>query len=155
MRTILTLFYSLIPVVDVALDEVLSPSIEQTWNSHQKAGNAVRKAFEVMSLETVAKEGFQANTLTAFYVPDSVSPADVIGKVKEGGYQLAGPLLQPPVAKPYVRCGHMGLATVANSEILLGAIDTIQNSLAQLGVSHVKELPQGAAADAASQMLSE
>ena len=78
---------------------------------------------------------------------------DVVSKVKERGYQLAGPLLQPPHASPYVRCGHMGLATVTSPTILLGAMNAIQQSLADLGVSHVQQLAEGAAASAAEAHL--
>lgn len=104
-----------------------------------------------MGLKTVALEGHKANTLTAFYTPEGIQAVDIIGKVKSKGFQFAGPLLP----KSYVRCGHMGLATTGDPELLASVVDAVQQTLTELNASQVSSLSQGAAANAVLSAMKE
>ena len=81
---------------------------------HIHASDLVKKAAERLGMEQVACEPTgRAHGMTALYVPEGASAADVLGGVAQRGVVIAGGLVKE-VKDRYIRVGHMGWSVVGD-----------------------------------------
>jgi alanine-glyoxylate transaminase / serine-glyoxylate transaminase / serine-pyruvate transaminase len=97
---------NLILALDVSLQMLVAEGMEARFSRHQRLADAFRDALYHMNLKLVAADGYQANTLSAVYYPDSTGPA-LVGAMNRHGIQIAGGL-HPEIKQRYFRIGHMG-----------------------------------------------
>jgi alanine-glyoxylate transaminase/serine-glyoxylate transaminase/serine-pyruvate transaminase len=81
---------------------------------HIHASDRVKKAAERLGMEQVAYEpAGRAHGMTALYVSEGLSAADVLGGVAQRGVVIAGGLVKE-VKDQYIRVGHMGWSVVGD-----------------------------------------
>ena len=83
----------LIHALHTSLNQMLSQPLEQRFADHKAASDKIKKAVSDLGLKQLAtKRENQANTMTAIYLPDGVSPPDVLPSLMEKGVVLWAPL---------------------------------------------------------------
>lgn len=81
---------------------------------HIHASDLVKRAGERLGMKQVPCEpAGRAHGMTALYVPEGVSAADVLGGVARRGVVIAGGLVKE-VKDRYIRVGHMGWSVVGD-----------------------------------------
>jgi alanine-glyoxylate transaminase/serine-glyoxylate transaminase/serine-pyruvate transaminase len=99
---------TLIPALDVALQELVDEGMEAVFTRHATAGQRMRAAFTALGLTSLTSS--PAETLSALLWPDGVVPADGLAAIREAGAVVAGGL-HPLRKADYFRVGHMGVTT--------------------------------------------
>ncbi|KAK7190770.1 purine catabolism protein pucG [Paraphaeosphaeria sporulosa] len=124
----------LIHALDTALKQILSRPLEERFAAHREASQKVKKAIADLGLKQLAsKPENQANTMTAIYLPEGVTPPDVVPSLLKRGVVFAGGL-HKEIATKYIRFGHMGVSvTDPNRGDLTLAIKSLKESLAEIG----------------------
>jgi alanine-glyoxylate transaminase/serine-glyoxylate transaminase/serine-pyruvate transaminase len=124
----------LIHALDVALKQILSRPLEQRFADHKAASQKIKKAVADFGLKQLAsKPENQANGMTAIYLPEGVTPPDVLPNLLKKGVIFAGGL-HKEIATKYVRCGHMGVSvTDPNRTDITKAIDSLKEALSEVG----------------------
>lgn len=98
----------LIHALHTSLTQILSKSMEERFRVHKEASLKVKKAVSEMGLKQLAsKPENQANGMTAIYLPEGMTPPDVLPTLMKKGVVFAGGLHKEIAAK-YIRFGHMG-----------------------------------------------
>lgn len=123
----------LIHALDTALQQILSRPLEERFAAHRNASQKVKKAIADLGLKQLAsKPENQANTMTAIYLPEGVTPPDVVPSLLKKGVVFAGGL-HKEIASKYIRFGHMGVSvTDPKRGDLTLAIDSLKESLAEI-----------------------
>lgn len=111
-----------------------SEQIEQRFQKHQETSDYVKDTFAKAGLKTVALEReSSAHGMTAVYLPEGISNADLLPLVASKGVGIAGGI-HKDIATKYFRVGHMGISATTPS---LGHVDkaltAISESLKELG----------------------
>ena len=71
--------------------------------------------------------------MTAIYLPEGITPPDVIPSLAKKGVIFAGGL-HKEIASKYIRLGHMGVSvTDSGREDISKAVDSLKSSLAEVG----------------------
>jgi alanine-glyoxylate transaminase / serine-glyoxylate transaminase / serine-pyruvate transaminase len=124
----------LIHALDTSLKQILSRPLDQRFAEHKAASQKVKKAVADFGLKQLAsKPENQANGMTAIYLPDGMTPPDVIPTLLKKGVVFAGGL-HKEIATKYIRFGHMGVSVTdpARPDITR-AIDVLKASLTEAG----------------------
>ncbi len=129
-----------------SINNILEEGLENRYKRHRIMAEAVRGAAEKTGLKLVAKEGFQADTVTAIYLPEGVIWPDLYRSMKAKGVEIAGGLGE--LKGKIFRIGHMG--QVGYNEII-ATIAALERSLRELGyptelgtaISHVQQILAG------------
>ncbi|KNF05652.1 hypothetical protein PSTG_01055 [Puccinia striiformis f. sp. tritici PST-78] len=116
-------------------------SLEERFLRHKQASQKVKEAVEnKLGLKQLSvNQQSSANGMTAIYLPESIPPGDVIGKMLEKDLVIAGGL-HKDCKDRYIRIGHMGLTAIEHplqhiDKIVVGLTD----SLKQLGHDPVQK----------------
>jgi len=127
----------LIHALHTALSQILSGSLEERFKIHREASQKVKKAITDMGLKQLAsKPENQANGMTAIYLPEGMTPPEILPTLMKKGVIFAGGL-HKEIATKYVRFGHMGVSVTDPKR------DDIDRALKALkdGLSEVGKLP--------------
>ncbi|KAF8998568.1 PLP-dependent transferase [Cyathus striatus] len=119
---------NLVQALHASLTEITQgqTSIEDRWRLHAQVSRRIKAVADQLGLKQVAKEeNGQANGMTAIYLPEGVSSADVLGKLGQKGVVMAGGLIKE-VKDRYIRVGHMGTSVV---DAKRGDIERFVNAL--------------------------
>ena len=141
--------YLATPAVQVmlALKEALliikEEGLENRWLRHSLIAQAFRASIESMNLDFVAEEGYRADTLTAFHVPENKAN-EIQSFMKARGMVLAGGLQE--LKGKALRVGHFG--NIGTRDIQ-AVISTLELGLKKIG----HDVQIGKAIDAASPYL--
>lgn len=119
---------NLVYALDKALDIILEEGLERRFERHRIMARLVRSALSEMGVSLVAKEGFQADTVTAAYLPEGVDWASLYGEMRKRGIEIAGGLGE--LKGKIFRIGHMG--QVGYNE-LIATIAALERSFTALG----------------------
>jgi alanine-glyoxylate transaminase/serine-glyoxylate transaminase/serine-pyruvate transaminase len=124
----------LIHALDTSLKQILSRPLEQRFADHKAASQKVKKAVADLGLKQLAsKPENQANGMTAIYLPEGITPPDVLPNLLKKGVIFAGGL-HKEIATKYIRFGHMGVSvTDPNRPDITTAIQGLKGSLAEAG----------------------
>jgi alanine-glyoxylate transaminase/serine-glyoxylate transaminase/serine-pyruvate transaminase len=105
----------LIQALHTALTELLATPIDQRFAQHRKISDKVKAAVSDLGLKQLATEPENAaNTMTAMYLPEGLTPPDVLPSLMKKGVIFAGGLHRD-IATKYIRFGHMGATTMDES----------------------------------------
>lgn len=100
----------LIHALHVSLKQITSKPMEHRFAVHKEASQKVKKAVADLGLKQLAtKPENQANGMTAIWLPEGMSPPDVLPNLLKKGVIFAGGLHKEVAAK-YIRFGHMGVS---------------------------------------------
>lgn len=119
---------NLITALLTSLNAILksSPSLEERFALHKKSSDRIKKAVDGLGLKQVpVNPDSSAHGMTAVYLPDGITPAEVVGKMSAKGLVIAGGL-HKDVKDRYIRIGHMGITAVDEER---GDVDKIIKSL--------------------------
>ncbi|GAB7348127.1 hypothetical protein MBLNU459_g6144t1 [Dothideomycetes sp. NU459] len=100
----------LIHALHTTLTQITSVPLAKRFAAHREASQKVKKAVTELGLKQLAeKPENQANGMTAIYLPEGLTPPDVLPKLMERGVVFAGGL-HKQIATKYIRFGHMGVS---------------------------------------------
>jgi len=87
-----------------------------------------------MGLQQLAsKPENQANGMTAMYLPDGMTPPEILPSLMKKGVIFAGGL-HKEIATKYIRFGHMGVSVMdPNRDDIDKAIEALKTGLAEVG----------------------
>jgi len=124
----------LIHALHTSLTQILSQSLEQRFKVHREASQKVKKAIADMGLKQLAsKPENQANGMTAIYLPDGMTPPDILPTLMKKGVIFAGGL-HKEIATKYVRFGHMGVSiTDPQRDDIDRALKALKEGLQEVG----------------------
>ncbi|KAH7094692.1 pyridoxal phosphate-dependent transferase [Paraphoma chrysanthemicola] len=123
----------LIHALDTSLKQILSRPIEQYFADHRAASQKVKKAVADLGLKQVAsKPENQANGMTAIYLPEGITPPEVLPTLLKKGVIFAGGL-HKEIATKYIRFGHMGVSvTDPNRPDITNAIASLKDTIIEV-----------------------
>lgn len=124
----------LVRALHTSLTQILSRPLEQRFADHRAASQKIKKAVADFGLKQLAsKPENQANGMTAIYLPEGVTPPDVLPSIMKKGVVFAGGL-HKEIATKYVRFGHMGVSvTDPEREDVTKGIEALKESLTEVG----------------------
>src|SRR5947199_1650535 len=103
----------LIHALHVSLKQILSKPLSERFEQHQAASKKIKAAVEKAGLKQLASDpDYQANGMTAIYLPEGMTPPDVLPNLAKKGVIFAGGLHRE-IATKYIRIGHMGISVVS------------------------------------------
>ncbi|PLW18977.1 hypothetical protein PCANC_11811 [Puccinia coronata f. sp. avenae] len=109
--------------------------LEERFARHKQGSKKVKETVKSLGLKQLSvNDESSAHGMTAIYLPESIKPGDLVGKMLEKDVVIAGGL-HKDCKDRYVRIGHMGITAVHHGR---GDIDKITHalgdSLRQLGL---------------------
>lgn len=117
----------LIHALNTSLKQVLAIPLSERFARHKAVSQKVKKAITDLGLKQLAsKPENQANGMTAIYLPEGMTPPEILPTLMKKGVIFAGGLHKEIAAK-YVRFGHMGVSVMDESR------DDIDRALKSLG----------------------
>src|SRR5579871_1978200 len=100
----------LIHALHTSLSQILSVPLSDRFVAHHTISRKVKDAVTAMGLKQLAsKPENQANSMTAIYLPEGITPPDVLPNIMKRGVVFAGGL-HKDISTRYIRFGHMGVS---------------------------------------------
>ncbi|KAF2184332.1 PLP-dependent transferase [Zopfia rhizophila CBS 207.26] len=124
----------LIRALHTSLTQILSRPLDQRFAEHKAASQKIKKAVIDLGLKQLAsKPENQANGMTAIYLPEGITPPDILPSLMKKGVIFAGGLHKDIAAK-YIRLGHMGVSvTDPTRPDIDKAIKVLKEGLTEVG----------------------
>ena len=122
----------LIHALHTTLTQLTSVSLESRFAAHRAASQKVKKAIAAMGLKQLpTKPENEANGMTAIWLPEGLTPPEILPKLMERGVVFAGGLHKQCAAK-YIRFGHMGVSvTDPKRDDIDRALKALEEGLAE------------------------
>lgn len=103
----------LVHALHTSLTQILSRPLSERFAVHHSASQKVKKAVADLGLKQLASDpADQANGMTAIYLPEGITAAEILPSLMKKGVIFAGGLHKEIAAK-YFRIGHMGVSVVS------------------------------------------
>lgn len=124
----------LVRALNTSLSQILSKPIEDYYTAHRTASQKVKKAVADIGLKQLAeKPENQANGMTAIYLPDGMTPPQILPTLMKKGVVFAGGL-HKEIATKYIRFGHMGVSVTDTKRTDIDkAIEALKSGLVEVG----------------------
>lgn len=124
----------LVRALNTSLKQILAKPIEEYFAAHRAASQRVKKAVGAIGLKQLAeKPENQANGMTAIYLPEGMTPPEILPNLMKKGVVFAGGL-HKEIATKYIRIGHMGVSvTDPKRDDIDKAIEALKSGLAEVG----------------------
>ncbi|KAJ5946687.1 hypothetical protein N7454_003526, partial [Penicillium verhagenii] len=122
----------LIHALHTTLSQITARPMAERFAIHTQVSDSVKAAVAQLGLKQLAPNpDAQAHGMTAMYLPDGLTPPDVLpGLLKRGVIFAAG--LHKEIATRYIRFGHMGVSvTDANRGDIDNALAALKEALAE------------------------
>jgi len=104
----------LIHALEVSLKQILSIPLSERFAKHKEASKRIKAAVAELGLKQLASNpDYQANGMTAIYLPEGMTPPDVLPILLKKGVVFAGGL-HKEIATKYIRIGSMGVSVVSS-----------------------------------------
>lgn len=116
----------LVHALHTSLTQITSKPLSERFAKHQEVSKHIKARVTELGLKQLAtKPENQASGMTAIYLPEGLSPPEVLPKLMTRGVIFAAGL-HKEIASKYIRFGHMGVSIVShgNSEFVLSAPET-------------------------------
>jgi alanine-glyoxylate transaminase/serine-glyoxylate transaminase/serine-pyruvate transaminase len=123
----------LVQALHTSLTGILKKPMEDRFAQHQKISKYVKSKVNDMGLKQLATDPANAaNTMTAIYLPEGLTPPEILPKLMSRGVIFAGGL-HKEIATKYVRFGHMGVSATDESRGEIDkALDALKDGLAEV-----------------------
>ncbi|OAP58784.1 hypothetical protein AYL99_06081 [Fonsecaea erecta] len=106
----------IVHALHASLTSILSRPLEERFEQHRQKSAHVKAAVKELGLVQLTSEPeYQANGLTAFWLPEGLSSKELLSRVTEKGFTIVGGM-HKEVGHRYVRIGHMGYSVVSEPE---------------------------------------
>jgi len=107
--------------------------------AHKKAARRLRAVAAQLGMKSLAVEGAEAAGLSAIWVPEGLSAAEVLQRASAEGVIFAGGLL-PAIKDRYIRIGHMGVSVTDEERGDIHRVSEVLHSIISklLKQKHVK-----------------
>lgn len=124
----------LIHALHTSLNQILSVPLSDRFAAHRAVSRKVKDAVAAMGLNQLAsKPENQANGMTAMYLPEGMTPPDVLPNLMKKGVVFAGGL-HKEIATKYIRFGHMGVSvTDPKRDDVQKSLEALRESLSEAG----------------------
>jgi len=124
----------LVRALHTTLTQVLSVPLEERFAVHRAASQKIKKAVAELGLKQLAsKPENQANAMTAIYLPEGMTPPEILPTLLKKNVIFAGGL-HKDIASKYIRFGHMGVSvTDPKRSDIDGAIEALKSGLLEVG----------------------
>lgn len=124
----------LIHALHTSLKQILTKSMDERFETHKAVSLRVKKAIDDMGLKQLAsKPENRANGMTAIYLPNELTPPEVLPNLMKKGIIFAGGLHKEIAAK-YIRFGHMGVSvTDPKRDDIDRALQALKDTLVEVG----------------------
>ena len=124
----------LVHALHTSLTQILSRPLSERFEQHRKTSQKVKKAITDMGLKQLAsKPENQANCMTAIYLPEGLTPPEILPSLMKKGVIFAGGL-HKEIATKYIRFGHMGVSvTDPQRDDIDRALKALKDGLAEVG----------------------
>lgn len=104
----------IVHALNVSLASILSRPLEERFRLHRERSAQVKAVVKELGLKQLAtRPENQANGLTAFWLPEGLTPKELLAKILEHGIVIVGGM-HKEVGQKYVRFGHMGYSVVSD-----------------------------------------
>ena len=102
----------LIHALHTALTQILQKPLSERFEEHRAASKRIKAQIEKLGLKQLAsKPENQANGMTAIWLPEGLTPPEILPLLmKQGVIFAAG--LHKEIAQKYIRFGHMGVSVM-------------------------------------------
>ncbi|KAI9678170.1 MAG: hypothetical protein M1817_006115 [Caeruleum heppii] len=129
----------LIHALHTSLTQILALPLDTRFAAHRAASQRFKAAVADLGLRQLASNpADQANGMTALYLPDGLTPPELLPKLLSRGVIFAGGLHREIAAK-YVRCGHMGVSVMEpERKDVEKAIEALREGLREVGYQKEK-----------------
>ncbi|KAJ5893868.1 Pyridoxal phosphate-dependent transferase major region subdomain 2, partial [Penicillium taxi] len=120
----------LIHALHTTLTQITARPISERFAIHTEVSNNVKSAIAELGLSQLAPSpDSQAHGMTAIYLPEGLTPPDILpGLLKRGVIFAAG--LHKEIATRYIRFGHMGVSvTDLNRDHIQKALTSLKEAL--------------------------
>jgi len=123
----------LIHALHTTLTQITSVSLSSRFEAHRAASQKVKKAVRDMGLSILpVRAENEANGMTAIWLPEGLTPPEILPKLMERGVVFAGGL-HKEVATRYIRFGHMGVSvTDPKRDDIDRALKALKEGLAEV-----------------------
>ncbi|EXJ54272.1 hypothetical protein A1O7_09610 [Cladophialophora yegresii CBS 114405] len=106
----------LVHAMHATLTSILSRPLSERFEQHRRKSAQVKAVVSELGLTQLARQPqYQANGLTAFWLPKGLSSKELLSRVTEKGFTIVGGM-HKEVGHRYVRVGHMGYSVVGEPE---------------------------------------
>jgi len=124
----------LIHALNTSLKQILASPLDERFKRHKEVSRKVKDAVAALGLKQLAsKPENQANGMTAIYLPDDLTPPQILPALMKKGVVFAGGL-HKEIATKYIRFGHMGVSvTDPKRSDIDKSIEALQSSLLEVG----------------------
>lgn len=124
----------LIHALHTSLSQILSQPLTHRFSRHRAVSKHVKSIITDLGLNQLASEPEnQANGMTAIYLPDGITPPDILPKLLKRGLIFAGGL-HKEIATKYIRLGHMGVSVMdENRDDIERALRALKEGLVECG----------------------
>ena len=116
----------LINALHTSLTQITAAPMAERFQKHYEVSRYIKDSIAKMGLKQIAsEEKYQANGMTAIYLPEGVTAPELLPKLVAKGVIFAGGL-HKEIATKYFRFGHMGVS------VTTGELGHIEKALAAL-----------------------
>ena len=106
----------LVNALNAALKQLLKGSMSDRFAKHASVSDKVKKGVADLGLKQLASDpDNQAHAMTAMYLPEGITPPEILPKLMQRGVIFAGGL-HKAIATKYIRFGHMGATVTADED---------------------------------------
>ncbi|KAE9964262.1 hypothetical protein BLS_008505 [Venturia inaequalis] len=129
----------LIRALHTSLTQILSKPLSERFATQKEASQRIKAAVTALGLKQLAeKPENQANGMTAIYLPNDLTPPQILPSLLKKGVVFAGGL-HKEIASKYIRFGHMGVSvTDPKRKDIDNAIEALKTGLVEVGYSAPK-----------------
>ena len=124
----------LIHALHTSLTQILSIPLSTRFARHREVSQKIKSTVSSLGLKQLAeKPENQANGMTAMYLPEGVTPPEVLPHLLKRGVVFAGGLHKQIAAK-YIRFGHMGVSVMDEKrDDISKALQALKEGLQEVG----------------------
>ncbi|KAI9664809.1 MAG: hypothetical protein M1821_006257 [Bathelium mastoideum] len=124
----------LIHALHTALTQILSKPLSERFATHRNVSQKIKKTVTDLGLKQLAsKPENQANGMTTMYLPEGLTPPEILPNLLKRGVIFA-PGLHKEIATKYIRFGHMGVSvTDPKRNDIDRALESLKAGLADVG----------------------
>ncbi|KAF2864077.1 aminotransferase [Piedraia hortae CBS 480.64] len=113
----------LVRALHASLTNILGRPLQERFAQHRDASAKVKAAVKEVGLKQLAADpNLQANGMTAFYLPEGITPPDVLPKFLEKHDLVLAGGLHKQIATKYLRIGHMGVSVTDQKRSDIGNV---------------------------------
>jgi alanine-glyoxylate transaminase/serine-glyoxylate transaminase/serine-pyruvate transaminase len=124
----------LIHALHTALTQLLSKPLSERFARHKEVSQSVKNEVAALGLKQLAsKPENQASGMTAIYLPEGMTPPEILPSLMKKGVIFAGGL-HKEIATKYIRFGHMGVSVMdEKKDDISKALKALKEGLAEVG----------------------